>query len=201
MSLSLIPPIGTLDTSDPHDRKSIADAIQFMLPGIVSNMVKIVRGPITQGSKITAVSPCIIFSFCSNPSCFLLFFSMNSLILQTAVRLLGGVIALVLEDYNWGYLEQSAESIMALVKTAVAEKKSMKIEGIFESEVSKPRDRASMQRALRDFKGRTPEWRVSLAKKLLPALEEIGKLQTHPHWRVRKEVAWATALIITRCPK
>ncbi|XP_015115785.1 TELO2-interacting protein 1 homolog isoform X2 [Diachasma alloeum] len=151
------------DTSDVVLRSQVADVVMLYLPGIVRGMLDIAEGSETQNHKVILM----------------------------AIRALGRVISLVMEDSS---PENSAPTFPMPITTSNASSSpdplgmQLKLNGQNETE-------KYLQMV------RNVEWLEAASEKLSNPLKNLSNLTKHSHHKVRRELLSTVSLLITKCTK
>ncbi|XP_008557642.1 TELO2-interacting protein 1 homolog [Microplitis demolitor] len=152
------------DGVDPAEvvlRNDVANIIMLFLPGIVKGLQEIYQGSDIQNHQVT----------------------------MTAVRALGRIVALVMEDLTKN-TEVSNLSTLSLALKSTSDPLGIQLN---------QEGRQGMEKHIKTVV-RNQEWLDAAAEKLKAPMRDLMNLTKHSHYKVRKELAVAVILLITKCP-
>ncbi|XP_063987707.1 TELO2-interacting protein 1 homolog isoform X2 [Diachasmimorpha longicaudata] len=149
------------DASDVVLRGQVADVVMLYLPGVVRGMLDIAEGSETQNHKVTLM----------------------------AIRALGRVISLVMEDSP----SQNSEPMLPMpITTSVVSPDPLGMQLKFNGQDEK-------EKYLQIT--RSVDWLKAASEKLSNPLKNLSNLTQHSHHKVRRELLTTVSLLITKCTK
>ncbi|XP_074104197.1 telo2 interacting protein 1 [Cotesia typhae] len=151
----------SVDASEVVLRNDVANIIMLFLPGIVKKLQEIYQGSDVQHHKITLM----------------------------AVRALGRIVALVMEDL---VKNTEVSTLPALPQMSSSTSDPLGIQLNQEG-------RQGMEKHIKTVV-RNQEWLDAAADKLQAPMRDLINLKKHSHYKVRKELAVTVILLLTKCP-